>query len=168
MIIRPVEFNEWKKPIQLSTQLFKFMPLWKRILLTVKLPLSLVVMKVYHGETILVAEEENEIIGIVIAKLEGNLAYIEGTVVDRDHRRKGVSNTLKEAIHKKLKKLGAEKAVTQIEPGNDAALRMAYSQGYSQRDNPKYFARALTENDIDSLSNHSLESIMACTYPARG
>lgn len=102
MIIRKLGFNEWIKPLQLSAKLFTFMPLWKKILLTLKLPISLLVMKVYHGETILVAVDEREIIGIVLAKVEGKLAYIEGTIVDKNHRRKGVSNALKHAIHDKL------------------------------------------------------------------
>lgn len=100
-------------------------------------------MKMYHGETLLVAEEEGEIIGIVIAKVEDKLAYIEGTVVDRNHRRKGVSHALKEAIHEKLIELGAEKAITQIEPDNDAALNMAYSQGYTQSEKPLYLEKTL-------------------------
>ena len=108
-----------------------------------KLPISLLIMKVYHGETLLVAEENGEIIGIVIAKIEGTLAYIEGTVVDKNHRRKGVSNALKDAIHEKLIELGAEKAITQIEPDNKAALKMAYSQGYTQSENPLYLEKTL-------------------------
>lgn len=108
-----------------------------------KLPISLLVMKVYHGETILVAEEGREIIGIAIAKVEGKLAYIEGTVVDKNHRRKGVSNALKQAIHEKIVELGAEKAITQIEAGNEAALKMAYSQGYIQGSDPKYLEKIL-------------------------
>ena len=147
MIIRKLEFNEWIKPLQLSSQLFIYMPLWKKILLTMKLPISLFVMKLYHGETLLVAEENDEIIGIVIAKVEGKLAYIEGTVVDENHRRKGVSNALKEAIHLKLIKLGAEKAITQIEPNNEAALKMAYSQGYTQSDNPLYLEITLVKKE---------------------
>jgi GNAT superfamily N-acetyltransferase len=138
LIIRKLGFNEWIKPLQLSTQLFTYMPMWKKALLSLKLPISLLVMKLYHGETILVAVEEREIIGIAIAKVDGKLAYIEGTVVDKNHRRKGVSNALKKAIHEKIVKLGAEKAITQIEPNNEAALRMAYSQGYTQSDNPLY------------------------------
>ena len=119
------------------------MPIWKKILLYIKLPISLLVMKIYHGETILVAEEKGEIIGIVIAKVEDKLAYIEGTVVDHNHRRKGVSNALKKAIHLKLIELGATKAITQIEPGNIAALHMAYSQGYTQSENPIYLEKTL-------------------------
>ena len=143
MTIRKLEFKEWIKPLQLSSKLFIYMPLWKKILLTLKLPISLLVLKLYHGETLLVAEENGQIIGIVIAKVEGKLAYIEGTVVDKNHRRKGVSNALKEAIHVKLISLGAEKAITQIEPDNEAALQMAYSQGYMQSNNPLYLEKTL-------------------------
>jgi GNAT superfamily N-acetyltransferase len=143
LIIRKLRFNEWIKPLQLSSQLFIYMPLWKKILLSLKLPISLLVMKLYHGETILVAVEESEIIGIVIAKVEGKLAYIEGTVVDKNHRRKGVSKALKIAIHEKLIELGAEKAITQIEKGNEAALQMAYSQGYTQSEDQKYMEKIL-------------------------
>ncbi len=145
LIIRELGFNEWIKPLKLSLQLFNYMPFWKKALLTLKLPISLLVMKLYHSETLLVAEEEGEIIGIVIARIEGSLAYIEGTVVDNDHRRKGLSNALKEAIHVKLVALGAEKAITQIEPNNEAALQMAYSQGYTQSPNPLYLEKILEE-----------------------
>jgi GNAT superfamily N-acetyltransferase len=147
LIIRKLGFNEWIKPIQLSSQVFTYMPLWKRILLAMKLPLSLFVLKIYDGETILVAEAEREIIGIVIAKMEGKLAYIEGTVVDRNHRRKGVSNALKVAIHEKLIELGAEKAITQIEPENTAALKMAYSQEYKQSEDPIYLEKTLFHDE---------------------
>ena len=77
MIIRKLGFSEWVKPLQLSSKLFIYMPLWKKTLLLLKLPISLLVMKLYHGETILVAEVDNRIIGITIAKVEGKLAYIE-------------------------------------------------------------------------------------------
>ena len=143
LIIRKLGFNEWIKPLHLSSQLFIYMPLWKKILLSLKLPISLLVMKLYHNETLLVAEEEGKIMGIVIAKVEGKLAYIEGTVVDKNHRRKGVSNALKIAIHEKLIELGAKKAITQIEPENEAALQMAYSQGYTPSDNPLYLEKRL-------------------------
>ena len=147
MIIRKLGFNEWVKPLKLSSQLFTYMPFWKKMLLSLKLPISLLVMKLYHGETILVAVEKREIIGIAIAKIEGKIAYIEGTVVDKFHRRKGVSNALKEAIHEKLLEYGAEKAITQIESDNTAALKMAYSQGYKQGENPVYLEKTLFHDE---------------------
>jgi L-amino acid N-acyltransferase YncA len=125
------------------------MPLWKKILLTMKLPISLLIMKTFHNETLLVAEKNGQLIGIAIAKIEGKLAYIEGTVVDRKHQRKGVSHALKEALHMKLVELGAEKAITQIEPTNEAALKMAYSQGYRQSETPLYLEKNLKKIDTN-------------------
>lgn len=130
VIIRQLKFNEWIKPIQLSIQILKHTPQPEKTLLLVKLPISLFILKLYNGETILIAEKDNEIIGICLAQIRDNILIIEGTAVFPNYRRRGISHKLKTAMLEKAKQLGAQRSITKIEPTNKAALIMAQTQGY--------------------------------------
>ena len=90
VIIRKLRFNEWITPIKLSTQILTHTPQPQKTLLQLKLPISLLVMKLYHKETIYVAEQEDQIIGICIAQIQNNTLIIECTAIHSDHRRKGI------------------------------------------------------------------------------
>ncbi|MCB2173190.1 hypothetical protein KQH65_10665, partial [archaeon] len=79
VIIRKIKFNEWIRPLKLSAQILEHTPQPQKSLLLMKLPLSLLILKLYDSETIYVAEEEGEIIGLCLAQIKVNLLLIEVT-----------------------------------------------------------------------------------------
>lgn len=147
VVIRQLRFNEWIRPLKLSAQILKHTPQPQKTLLLLKLPISLLVVKLYNIETIYVAEKNHKIIGICLAQVHDNQLLIEGTVVDEEHRRHGISNKLKKAVEDKARQLGATEAVTKIEPTNKPALKMAIKQGYTRIDNEKMYEKKLKTID---------------------
>jgi GNAT superfamily N-acetyltransferase len=143
VIIRNIRFNEWITPLKLSAQILTHIPQPQKTLLQLKLPISLLVMKLYHMETIYVAEQEDQIIGICIAQIQKNTLIIEGTAIHSDHRRKGLSTQLKKAVEETAKKHGATKAITKIEPTNKPAIKMAQTQGYQATEKEKIYEKKL-------------------------
>ena len=113
-IIRQIEFNEWIGPIQLTKQILQHTPQPEKILLQIKLPISLLVLKLYNKQT------------------KKDTLIIEGTAVHPDYRRLGLSTKLKKKVEAEAKKLGAKRAITKIESSNIIALKMAQSQGYQK------------------------------------
>jgi GNAT superfamily N-acetyltransferase len=143
VVIRQLRFNEWIRPLTLSAQILEHTPQPQKTLLLLKLPISLLVVKLYNLETIYVAEEDNKIIGICLAQVHANQLLIEGTVVDEEYRRHGISNKLKKAVENRARQLGATEAVTKIEPNNKPAIKMALKQGYTKLDNEKMYTKNL-------------------------
>jgi ribosomal protein S18 acetylase RimI-like enzyme len=144
VIIRQLKFNEWIRPLQLSAQILGHTPQPQKFLLLLKLPISLLLLKLYDSETIYVAEDEEKIIGICLAQIKDNQLLIEGTVITEDYRRRGISNQLKNAVEKRAVQLGATSSVTKIEPDNIPAINMAKSQGYHKVDEEKRYKKGLT------------------------
>ena len=143
VFIRQLKFNEWIRPLKLSAQILKHTPQPQKTLLLMKLPLSLLVLKLYDSETIYVAEEEGEIIGLCLAQIKDNQLMIEGTAVDEEYRRRGISNQLKKAVEKKAIQLGATTSITKIEPDNTPAIKMAKKQGYHESEKNKIYEKEL-------------------------
>ena len=143
VIIRHLKFSEWIKPLKLSAQILDHTSQPQKLLLQVKLPISLLVLKLYNPDTIYVAEEDGKIIGICLAQMCKDKLLIEGTVIDPQYRRRGISNKLKRAVEEKAVQLGATVSVTKIEPDNLAALTMAKKQGYHETNEAKMYEKAL-------------------------
>ena len=143
VIIRQLRFNEWIRPLKLSTQILEHTQQPQKSLLRLKLPLSLLVLKLYDSETLYVAEDEGKIIGICLAQIKEKQLLIEGTAIDQEYRRKGISNKLKKAVEKKAIQLGATTSITIIEPENTPAIRMAKKQGYHESDANKTYEKEL-------------------------
>ena len=127
----------------LTSQIFKYIPQPKKMLLLLKLPISLLILKIYDRQTLFVAEEDGEIIGISIAQVKGNRLIIEATVVDSAHRKRGISKRLKNVLEKRGKELGATHALTKIESNNKIALAMAKSNGYNFFKKPDLYQKKL-------------------------
>lgn len=143
VIIRQLKFNEWIRPLKLSSQILEHTQQPQKSLLLLKLPISLLVLKLYNSETLYVAEDDGKIIGVCLAQINDKQLLIEGTAIDEEYRRRGISNQLKKALEKKAIHLGATTSVTTIEPDNTPAIRMAKKQGYHKSDNEKKYEKKL-------------------------
>ncbi len=143
VVIRQLRFNEWIRPLTLSAQILVNTPQPQKTLLLLKLPISLLVLKIHDLDTIYVAEENNQIIGLCIAQIKNKQLLIEGTAIDPEYRRRGISGKLKKAIEEKATQLGATKAFTKIEPENTPAIKMAKKQGYHLTEQDKIYEKTL-------------------------
>lgn len=143
VIIRQLKFNEWIRPLKLSSQILEHTQQPQKSLLLLKLPISLLVLKLYNSETLYVAEDDGKIIGVCLAQINDKQLLIEGTAIDEEYRRRGISNQLKKALEKKAIHLGATTSVTTIEPDNTPAIRMAKKQGYHKSGNEKKYEKKL-------------------------
>jgi GNAT superfamily N-acetyltransferase len=143
VIIRQLKFNEWIRPLKLSSQILEHTQQPQKSLLLLKLPISLLVLKLYNPETLYIAEDDGKIIGVCLAQINDKQLLIEGTAIDEEYRRRGISNQLKKALEKKAIHLGAITSLTTIEPDNTPAIRMAKKQGYHKSDNEKKYEKKL-------------------------
>jgi ribosomal protein S18 acetylase RimI-like enzyme len=143
VLIRQLRFNEWIRPLKLSAKILEHTPQPHKSILLLKLPLSLLVLKIYDSGTLYVAEDEGKIIGICLAQIKEKQLLIEGTAIDKEYRRRGLSNKLKKAVEKKAIQLGATTSLTIIEPENTPAIRMAKKQGYLESDENKTYEKEL-------------------------
>jgi hypothetical protein len=89
-------------------------------------------MKIRHSKDLLfVAEENNRVVGTVMAGFDGHRGWIYSLAVKPDFRKKGIGTQLmKEAINK-LKSLGCLKVNLQIEEDNSDVVDFYERFGFS-------------------------------------
>ncbi len=81
-----------------------------------------------------VAEENNQIIGTIIAGFDGHRGWLYSLAVHQQHRRKGIGTQLvKKAIHE-LKKLGCLKVNLQINSDNSEVVGFYKKNGFLLED----------------------------------
>ena len=78
-----------------------------------------------------VAEEGDEIVGTTMAGYDGHRGWIYSVVVSPLHRRKGIASSLLAYAEIELGKLGCAKVNLQVRDGNQGAVALYESLGYS-------------------------------------
>lgn len=149
VVIRQLKFKEWIRPLKLSSQILKHTQQPQKSLLLLKLPISLLVLKLYNPETLYVAEDDGKIIGVCLAQINDKQLLIEGTAIDEEYRRRGISNKLKKELEKKAIQLGATTSITTIEPENTPAIKMAKKQGYHESEEAKTYEKELNSKNLN-------------------
>ena len=92
-------------------------------------------MKVKHSKDLLfVAEEDNLIIGTVMAGFDGHRGWIYSLAVNPDFRRKGIGSQLMKKAINELKSLGCLKVNLQIEKDNFDVVSFYEKIGFSTED----------------------------------
>jgi ribosomal protein S18 acetylase RimI-like enzyme len=98
-----------------------------------------------NPDTCFIAEEENEIIGCIMAGHDGRRGYIYHTAVSPDHQHKGIGSALVEAAVKALKNEGISKAALLVFAHNEKGNAFWEKQGFTLRTDVNYRNRHLTE-----------------------
>ncbi|MEH6632890.1 MAG: GNAT family acetyltransferase [Halopseudomonas aestusnigri] len=78
-----------------------------------------------------VAEEDGVVVGTTMAGYDGHRGWIYSVVVSPANRRKGIASSLLNFAEQELEKLGCTKLNLQVRDGNDNAVALYKSLGYS-------------------------------------
>ena len=95
--------------------------------------------------TCFVAEESDEIIGVIIAGHDGRRGFIYHTAVDPDHRNQGIATKLVEAAMDALKAAGINKAALVVFARNDVGNAFWEKAGFTAREDLVYRNKAIAE-----------------------
>lgn len=98
-----------------------------------------------NPETCFVAEENEEITGVIIVGNDGRRGYIYHTAVAPKFRRKGIAKALVSAALSALKDLGINKTALVVFGRNENGNLFWESMGFTSREDLIYRNRALTE-----------------------
>ena len=98
-----------------------------------------------NPDTCFVAEEEGEILGVILAGHDGRRGYIYHTAVHPGHRRRGIGAGLVESAMEALKQNGISKVALVAFAGNEAGNAFWERMGFTERTDLTYRNRALRE-----------------------
>ena len=98
-----------------------------------------------NPDTCLVAEENGEIIGVVLGCQDGRRGYIYHLAVAEAHRRRGVGSQLAERCLAAMKEAGITKTALLVFKRNDAGNAFWERQGFIPREDVAYRNRKLTK-----------------------
>lgn len=84
----------------------------------------------FQPELMLVAVEDDRVVGSVMAGYEGHRGWISRIAVLRSHRKTGVGQALIEAAEDRLAALGCVKVNLQVVVGNSGAVEFYRRAGY--------------------------------------
>lgn len=88
----------------------------------------------FQPELLLIALEENRLVGTVMVGYEGHRGWIQYLGVDPDHRRRGIGGRLLAAAEEKLRVLGCPKINLMVRAGNAEVVRFYERQGFAVED----------------------------------
>lgn len=98
-----------------------------------------------NPETCFVAEERNEIIGVILAGHDGRRGYIYHTSVSPDHRRRGIASALVDEALSALRTQGINKTALVVFSNNKDGNDFWEKSGFAVREDLNYRNKALAE-----------------------
>lgn len=98
-----------------------------------------------NPETCFVAENQNGIIGVIIAGNDGRRGYIYHTAVSPEYRRKGIAKALVENAMASLKACGINKAALVVFDRNKNGNAFWERMGFTVREDLVYRNKSITE-----------------------
>lgn len=98
-----------------------------------------------NPDTCLVAEENGEIIGVVLGGQDGRRGYIYHMSVAEAHRRRGIGGQLLDRCLAAMKEAGITKAALLVFKRNEAGNAFWERQGFTLREDVAYRNRELTK-----------------------
>lgn len=98
-----------------------------------------------NPDTCFVAEENEQILGVILAGSDGRRGYIYHTAVHPDYRRRGIAGSLVETELKALEQIGIHKTALVVFERNDVGNRFWKKMGFTVREDLVYRNKTLTE-----------------------
>ena len=87
------------------------------------------------ADLFLIAQENDEIVGVVMGAWDGRRGWINHLAVRPDHQRRGIATTLVRELEKRLASKGAKKLNAQIYQWNQKSLAFFKAIGYEVHTN---------------------------------
>lgn len=98
--------------------------------------------------TSFVAEENNNLVGVILCGHDGRRGYIYHTAVNPDYRRNGLGEALVNAALESLKKEGINKAALVVFSTNDVGNKFWESIGFEKREDLIYRNISINKDNI--------------------
>ncbi|WP_281890202.1 GNAT family N-acetyltransferase [Paenibacillus sp. YYML68] len=92
----------------------------------------------WDSELILVAEENEEIVGVVVGTIDKEKAYFYRIAVGQDHQRRGIGQALIEALRQRFVGRKVHRIMVTVDTHNEVVLPVYEKAGYQ----PDDFSRA--------------------------
>ncbi|WP_058486556.1 GNAT family N-acetyltransferase [Defluviitalea phaphyphila] len=80
---------------------------------------------------IFVAEDNDELLGYLVCRIDGSVVWAESIFVSNNSRRKGIASKLYEEAEKIAKKLGGDTVYNWVHPNNDKIIPFLLKRGYN-------------------------------------
>jgi ribosomal protein S18 acetylase RimI-like enzyme len=94
-------------------------------------------------EALILAEQDRQLIGSVIAGWDGWRYHLYRLAVRPDWRRKGVASALLRAAEDRFERLGASRADAMVLDGNDLGQNLWRASGYRKQDDWRRWVKTL-------------------------
>lgn len=98
-----------------------------------------------NPDTCFVAENGDELIGVIMVGNDGRRGYIYHTAVDPQHRKQGIASRLVEAAMDALKKCGINKCALVVFERNENGNAFWEKLGFTVREDLVYRNKTITE-----------------------
>ena len=97
-------------------------------------PIFLINLYELYGDTFLVAEEEGEVVGYVIARKVNAKGHIIAIAVAPEHRCRGIGRALMLAVEEELRKRGIAELWLEVRVSNTRAIKFYKRLGYVEKE----------------------------------
>lgn len=134
MIIRLAQFEDEEKISRLIAQFRVELKEFKGIISTLKIDQAKEEFKEYMESKfpIFVAEDSNnEILGYLVCRIDGDVVWAESLFVSNSSRRKGIGSRLYEEAEKLAKDLGGDTVYNWVHPNNERIIPFLLKRGYN-------------------------------------
>ncbi|AJY74420.1 GNAT family N-acetyltransferase [Paenibacillus beijingensis] len=88
----------------------------------------------WDSELVLVAEEEDKVIGMIIGTIDNNRGYYYRVAVDPDYRKQGVGKELTRLLRQRFEQRNVTKIMVTADEHNEQILPFYESIGYASND----------------------------------
>ena len=100
-----------------------------------------------QGQIVIGLEDDEKLIGIVVATNDTRKGWINRLAIDLDYRRKGYGTMLIHAAEEALRSIGIKVIAALIEDWNDASLALFKREGYAVHPDIYYVSKRDLETD---------------------
>ncbi len=104
-----------------------------------------------NPETCFLAEENNEIIGVILSGHDGRRAYIYHLAVKTEYRRRGLGRALVEQALNALKREGLNKVALVVFNKNSSGNLFWQKMGFEKRDDLVYRNKEISERKLERI-----------------
>lgn len=86
------------------------------------------------SELVLIAEENNQIVGVIIGTIDNNEGYYYRIAVDRNNQRRGIGKKMIQSMKKRFEQRKVKKIMVTVDMHNEPILSFYESMGYRAKD----------------------------------